>query len=89
MVFSTDDPLPEEEKKEEQPARTMITTNTFKEPSNPPSQVELTSRRVGTNTSSTYVWTNNPAFSRLPVADKHLLIAQHMQTQFKEKIQET
>ena len=31
MVFSTDDdPLPEEEKKE-QPARTMITTNTFKE----------------------------------------------------------
>ena len=75
MCFSTDDPVPEEEKKE-QPARTMIstttmiTTNTFKEPSGAPvPSVELTSTRVGTN---------NPAFSRLPVADKHLLIAKHM-----------
>jgi len=77
MVFSTDDPVVEVNKMNP-PARTMITTNTFKDQqqqNQPPA--DHTSRRVGTN---------NPAFSRLPIADKHLLIAKHMQSQFAEKI---
>lgn len=45
---------------------TMSTTNTFKmKPA-----VELVSKKAGTN---------NPAFSRLPVEDRHLIIANQMQ----------
>ena len=59
MVFSTDDPVPE--KSADAKPKTFEIINTFKE-----KPVELTSSRAGTN---------NPAYSRLPVEDRHLIIA--------------
>ena len=46
----------------------MIVTNTFKDAKK--ANVELVSSKAGTN---------NPAFSTLPIEERHLLIARQMQ----------
>lgn len=70
-IFSTDDHLPEEEKKE----TTMIKTDQAKTQPAIAYKVELTSTSVGSN-----------KFSKLPVADQHLIIAKKMEKDFAKQL---
>ena len=54
-------------------AKTIITTTAVPNKGNP----EMVSSKVGTN---------NPAFSRLPIEQRHLIIAQQMNEQFADQI---
>ena len=88
FVFSTDDDPQQIAPKEEvkvakaaQAATTMITTSGISTSTGatPAVEPQMVSSRVGTN---------NPAFSRMPLEAKHMIIAQQMNAQFADKIEQ-